>query len=195
LALRADIIDSILVKDLFSATPDLTLEIDVRGQQHDDLAVARALAPPFATLVAEDPKKDADRGLNVLADRHLLAAYVQELEILGTKPILFVEPDLEQIRVAKEMGIERIEICAKSYGQADEDNKSRIFANIQDAADAAHDMGLAVAVGHGLGYEEVEALAKIDTIDEFHIGRAIGQRATTVGLEEAVREMAQLVRR
>jgi pyridoxine 5-phosphate synthase len=54
---------------------------------------------------------------------------------------------------------------------------------------------LAVHAGHGLTYENVTPVAAIAGIEELNIGHSIVSRAVFVGLERAVREMAELVRR
>jgi len=55
-------------------------------------------------------------------------------------------------------------------------------------------MGLGIAAGHGLNYNNVEPIARIAEIDELNIGHAIIARAVLVGIERAVREMIGLMR-
>ena len=62
-----------------------------------------------------------------------------------------------------------------------------------DAARAGAKLGLGVAAGHGLNYENVEAIARIPEIDELNIGHAIVARAVLVGMDRAVRDMLQLM--
>ena len=50
-----------------------------------------------------------------------------------------------------------------------------------------------VAAGHGLNYQNVEAIARIPEIDELNIGRAIVARAVLVGMDRAVRDMLALM--
>ena len=55
--------------------------------------------------------------------------------------------------------------------------------------------GLRVAAGHGLTYRNVVAVASIREIEEFNIGHNIIARAVLVGLDRAVREMIESIRR
>jgi len=50
-----------------------------------------------------------------------------------------------------------------------------------------------VHAGHGLTYDNVQAVAAIPEIEELNIGHNIVSRAITVGIEQAVREMRALV--
>src|SRR5208283_3741405 len=49
------------------------------------------------------------------------------------------------------------------------------------------------AAGHGLNYENVQAVVAIPEIDELNIGHAIVARAVLVGLDRAVRDMVKLL--
>jgi pyridoxine 5-phosphate synthase len=53
----------------------------------------------------------------------------------------------------------------------------------------------AVHAGHGLTYENVVPIAAIDALEELNIGHSIVSRAVFTGLEAAVREMGELLRR
>ena len=68
------------------------------------------------------------------------------------------------------------------------------LARIVDCAKAAKKLGLSVAAGHGLDYQNVQAIARIAEIEELNIGHSIVGRALFVGMERAVREMIELMR-
>ena len=69
------------------------------------------------------------------------------------------------------------------------------LARIQTAVKAAHLAGLVVNAGHGLHYHNVQAIAALPEIHELNIGHGIVARALFVGLENAVREMKQIMHR
>jgi pyridoxine 5-phosphate synthase len=74
-------------------------------------------------------------------------------------------------------------------------DRRRELARIVDAAKAAAKLGLQVAAGHGLNYQNVQPVAAVAEIEEFNIGHAIVARAVLVGMERAVREMKDLLSR
>lgn len=51
-----------------------------------------------------------------------------------------------------------------------------------------------MAAGHGLDYQTTSRVAALDTIEELSIGHAVISRAVFVGLDQAVREMLNLIR-
>jgi pyridoxine 5-phosphate synthase len=51
-------------------------------------------------------------------------------------------------------------------------------------------------MGHGLNYENVNPLVRrVPIVEELNIGHSIVSRAVLVGMERAVREMKDLLRR
>jgi pyridoxine 5-phosphate synthase len=64
---------------------------------------------------------------------------------------------------------------------------------IVSAASLAQSLGLEVHGGHGLDYQNVLPIAKIPEIVELNIGHSIIARAVMIGIEQAVREMKELL--
>ena len=52
-----------------------------------------------------------------------------------------------------------------------------------------------VAAGHGLNYEHVRPIVALEEITELNIGHSIIGRAVLVGMERAVRDMIELMKR
>jgi pyridoxine 5-phosphate synthase len=55
------------------------------------------------------------------------------------------------------------------------------------------EMDLRVAAGHGLNYQNVKAIAEIETIEELNIGQSIIARSIFTGLEQAILDMQSLL--
>lgn len=69
------------------------------------------------------------------------------------------------------------------------------YGTIVDAANYARSLGLKVAAGHGLNYQNVTPIVDIDTIEELNIGQSIIARSVFTGLAAAVSDMKALCRR
>ena len=54
-------------------------------------------------------------------------------------------------------------------------------------------MGLIVNAGHGIHYENVQAISAIECLTELNIGHSIIALAIFVGLEQAVKQMKSLM--
>ncbi|MDD2369785.1 MAG: pyridoxine 5'-phosphate synthase, partial [Sulfuricurvum sp.] len=72
---------------------------------------------------------------------------------------------------------------------------NQAFEEIVDAANKARMLGLKVAAGHGLNYQNVKSIVDIDTIEELNIGQSIIARSVFTGLAVAVSDMKALCQR
>lgn len=158
--------------------------------------IAMERRPWMTTLVPEKrEERTTEGGLSVRGNEKILA---QEIETLRTGNILvsmFIAPDLEEIKASKRIGATHIELHTGFYANTlSEKDRSVKLAKLKEAAIAANDIGLRVNAGHGLNYNNVTDIARIDFIEELNIGHAIISRACLVGLDRAVRDMLSLIK-
>ena len=59
----------------------------------------------------------------------------------------------------------------------------------------ARKYGLKVKAGRGLNYRNVAPIATIEGIDELVIGHSIVSKSVMVGIDRAVRDMLEIIRR
>ena len=157
--------------------------------------VAYEFKPDTVTLVPERREElTTEGGLDVSSQRDQLTKLIKNLKDGDIVVSLFIDPDLDQIRASHRCNADRVELHTGRYCEArNEKDRKKELSRIVDAAKAAAKLGLGVAAGHGLNYENVRPIARIQEIDELNIGHAIVARAVLVGLERAVREMIQLM--
>ena len=121
---------------------------------------------------------------------------ISRLRAAGIRTALFIDPDLDTIRVSAELGADAVELhtgeYANSGGAAD---RAVQITRLSEAADLARDLGLCVHAGHGLTYENVDPVAALEMCEELNIGHSVISRSVFVGIEPAVREMQERVRR
>ncbi|HAA54202.1 MAG TPA: pyridoxine 5'-phosphate synthase [Myxococcales bacterium] len=162
-------------------------------QEMQDIAVE--VKAETVTLVPESREElTTEGGFDVIAHHEALAAFLPPLQAVGSRVSLFIDPDIPQIDACKRVGVDLIELSSASYCEAENaEERAKELARLREAAEYAHGLGLEVAVGHGLDYTNVEAVATIPEIVEFNIGHSIVARAIFVGLHEAVREMLRLL--
>lgn len=174
------------------------------------------IAPQRATLVPEKREElTTEGGLNTSAKG--LKKAVESLKKSEVEVSLFIEPDLEAIKVAKELECEYIELHTGRFANIYlmlNSNLSQSKYSIKElelpraqlkdllkaecerlktAAIYAKSLGLEVAAGHGLNYQNTALIASIAQISELNIGQSIIARSTITGLETAVKEMKELI--
>jgi pyridoxine 5-phosphate synthase len=158
--------------------------------------VAYEQKPDTCTLVPERREElTTEGGLDVVGGRETIRKVVKTLRDADIEVSLFVDPDLDQVKAAHRAEAQTIEFHTGRWCDARlAADRSRELARLLDACKAAAKLGLRVAAGHGLNYENVKPVAAIPEIEELNIGHAIVARAVLVGMERAVREMKELVR-
>ena len=154
------------------------------------------LGPDDACFVPEKRQElTTEGGLNVVAHKKKIMDAVARLENRGIHVALFIDAVAAQIECAKEVGAHAIEIHTGTYCNATGTRREKERRAIIAAAQLAHRFGLEVHGGHGLNYENVMPIANIPEMVELNIGHSIIARAVIVGIEQAVREMKQLLAR
>jgi pyridoxine 5-phosphate synthase len=119
---------------------------------------------------------------------------VQALQKGGLDVSIFLDSDLDQIKLAHRMGVDFIEIHTGTFCDAETPReRSEAFEKIVNSVKLACKLKLGVNAGHGLGYQTIKKFKGLSEIDEFSIGHSIIARALLVGLDRAVREMIALI--
>ncbi len=176
-------------------TCQTTLNLEMAASQ-EMVKIAYEHKPNQVTLVPERREElTTEGGLDVNLQREALAKIVKNLKDGDIVVSMFIDPDLDQVRASHKVNADRIELHTGRYCEArNARDRERELARIVDAAKAAAKLGMGVAAGHGLNYENVRPIARIAEIDELNIGHSIVARAVLVGFERAVREMLELMR-
>lgn len=172
----------------------LLLNLEMAATQ-DMVNFALNLKPHKVCLVPERREElTTEGGLNVASQIHILGEIVNRLQDKGINVSLFIDPQKSQIAAAKEIGSYAIELHTGKYASAsNQDDKKSELIQIIDSASFASSLSLHVHAGHGLEYVNVEPIAKIKTIEELNIGHSIVSRSIFIGLEQAVREMVNVI--
>jgi len=158
------------------------------------ITFAETLRPHDACFVPEKREElTTEGGLDVVAHRQRVKDAVHRLQGYGIHVSLFIDPEGAQIEAAREAGAHAIEIHTGAYCNASGAEREKERKSIAKAATFARSLGLEVHGGHGLDYENVTPISQIPEIVELNIGHSIIARAVIVGIEQAVREMKELL--
>lgn len=169
----------------------LNLEMSIAP---DIVKAALAIRPDQVTLVPERRQElTTEGGLDVIRLARRLSPVVRAFTTRRIAVSLFVDPVPRQLAAARELGVPIIELHTGGYANATGQARQRALGALRGAATTARSLGLSVAAGHGLDYENIAAITQIAEIEEVNIGFSIVSRAIAIGLEQAVREMAALL--
>jgi pyridoxine 5-phosphate synthase len=152
------------------------------------------LRPFQATLVPERREEiTTEGGLNLEVDTPRLREAIQRLSDAGCRVSLFIDPDPVTIARARDLGVPAVELHTGHYAHAWRTDP-RALEELAAAARRGREAGLAVHAGHGLTYQNVQPVARIEDIEELNIGHSVISRAVFDGIGNAVGEMLRLIR-
>ncbi len=157
--------------------------------------IACNIKPDMATIVPERREEvTTEGGLDVLQHKGRIAEVCNLLKRNGIQVSLFIAPEREAIQTSADLGVDAIELHTGAYAAACiRRERSQDFQQLASMCAFAQSLGLSVNAGHGLNYDNVRPIARIEGIAELNIGHAIIARAVFVGLSAAVKEMRLLL--
>ncbi len=180
----------------FKAEIDAKLDFELSTAE-EIVSICCGTQPELATLVPENRQEvTTEGGLDALANASRLSEVIPRLFDSGVSEVaLFLDPDLNQIDMAAELGASAIELHTGDYANAMSfETRMQILERMARAAERAALNGMDVHAGHGLDLENYPDFATaIPHLKEVSIGFAIVARAVIVGIKQAVQEMNSIV--
>lgn len=176
----------------------MNLEMAVTDEM---LAIAMDVQPYWVCLVPEKREEvTTEGGLDVINNAKL-PKFIKDLQSVGIKVSLFIDPDTAQIAKAMALGADAIELHTGAYAEhwlagdkaATDAELTRIEMATAFALSKRPDF--IVNAGHGLTVENVAPIAQIDGIYELNIGHALVADALFVGFDQAVKNMKAAFRK
>ena len=161
------------------------------------VAIALKLKPEIVCLVPERRLEvTTEGGLDVVSNEKSLTETRKQLNDAGIEVSLFIAPDPEQIEASARTGSQFIELHTGQFAEhfGKEGKGQTELQRLIDGAKQAHASGLRVNAGHGLNYVNLPLLHRVPHLVELNIGHSIVSRAFTTGLNQAVKDMLELMR-
>ena len=108
---------------------------------------------------------------------------------------MFVNPNINDIKIARELNTDCIEIHTGKFSELVKSNKNYLneFNRIKKCSKLAKSLGLEVHAGHGLDYRSTKLLTKIVEIKEFNIGHFIIGEAIFNGFNMVINKFKKII--
>lgn len=159
------------------------------------ISIALRVKPQDVCLVPEKRTElTTEGGLDVAGSFDRVSAAVQTLSAAGIRVSLFIDPDERQLDAARASGAPVVEIHTGAYAEAaGGPSLEAELERVRQAVVHGNRLGLRVNAGHGLNFDNVQAIARLSGIAELNIGHAIVAEAVFMGWQNAIREMKRLM--
>jgi pyridoxine 5-phosphate synthase len=185
----------------------------------DIMDLANELRPHRVTIVPEKREElTTEGGLDLRTHFDKIYYHSRTLRVNNIEVALFLDPNPALISSVKSAEVDIVELHTGEYANAYAMLNSNLaytrgsikelelprhmlkkriresLEKINATIESANEFGIKVAAGHGLNYQNVENIAKINDIFELNIGQSIIARSVFVGLDRAVREMINIIK-
>ena len=182
-------------RDLYQIKEAIQIKLNLEmAATPEMLKIAQSLKPHQATLVPEKREElTTEGGLDLLGKEAELKDFIQELKNAGILVSLFIDPQEDDIALSKELEADAVELHTGSYANSEGQEQEKELERLKEGVSFAHKLGLEVHAGHGLTYQNVTPVAQLPYVEELNIGHSIISRSVFSGLENAVREMLELI--
>jgi pyridoxine 5-phosphate synthase len=177
-------------KDVFDLQPKIYTEFNIEGNPTPEfISLIKKIRPTQVTLVPDAHDAiTSHEGWDTVTHADFLTDVVNEFQALGIRTSIFVDPNLEMIEAASQIGTDRIELYTGPYAEMYEKDKEKAIAPYIEAATLAKKLGLGVNAGHDLNLNNLNYLyVHIPWLSEVSIGHALICDALYMGLEKTIK--------
>ncbi|MBQ2838712.1 MAG: pyridoxine 5'-phosphate synthase [Muribaculaceae bacterium] len=175
--------------DVFKLRPLVKTEFNIEGYPSPEfMDLVLKVKPEQVTLVPDAPDAlTSSAGWNIEPNMEFLTSIVDALRDAGIRSSIFVDTDIDNIKMAAKTGADRVELFTKPYADNYAKDPEAAVAPYILASQAAHKVGLGVNAGHDLSLENLEYFHKqVPYLNEVSIGHSLISDALYLGLSETI---------
>lgn len=176
--------------DVFQLRPLVKTEFNIEGYPSPEfIDLVLKIKPEQVTLVPDAPDAlTSNAGWNVESNMEFLSNVVDTFREAGIRTSIFVDTDVENIKLAAKTGADRVELFTKPYADNYAADPAKAVAPYITASQAAHKAGLGVNAGHDLSLENLKYFhEQVPYLNEVSIGHSLISDALYLGLQETIK--------
>ena len=162
------------------------------------LSIALKNKPNFVCIVPEKRKEvTTEGGLNLSKNIKKIKKIISKFKKKNIRTSLFIDPNLKDIKFAKELNADCVELHTGKISNLIKNNKNHSYEykKIMKCCVLANKIGLEVHAGHGLDYKATAILSKLKEIQEFNIGHFIIGESIVHGLKNTIKKFKKISNR
>ncbi|TXL70021.1 pyridoxine 5'-phosphate synthase [Vineibacter terrae] len=181
--------------DIERLVREVPLPLNFEMAATDEMVGIALRHKPHAACIVPERREErtTEGGLDAAGQHNHLAPRVQRLREAGIRVSLFIEPDRRQLDAAVALGAPVVELHTGRYCELDGSARDAELERLRKAAAVCAALGLECHMGHGLSYDNVEAVAAIPEVTELNIGHFLVGEAIFIGWKASLAEMRRLM--
>ena len=132
-------------------------------------------------------------GLNIKYNFNFLKEMLPALYKNKIEVSLFLDPDIENIDVCKELGVNAIEFHTGEIANTFGEEEKFLINKLENVIKYAATLGISNRAGHGLNFDKTKKIINIKFLEELNIGHFIIGESIFYGLSEVVKKMKKII--
>ncbi|MDD4486757.1 MAG: pyridoxine 5'-phosphate synthase [Proteiniphilum sp.] len=176
--------------DVFDLQAKVHTEFNIEGNPTPEFVnLIQKIRPAQVTLVPDAHDAiTSDAGWDTVNHKEFLSDIISEFQSMGVRTSIFVDPDPVMIRMASQIGTDRIELYTGPYAMQFPIDREKAVAPFVEAATLAKSLGLGINAGHDLNLDNLRYLwQQIPWLKEVSIGHSLISDALYMGLKETIK--------
>ena len=182
-------------EDLSRLKKTIKLPINLEMAATSEMLTIALKTKPNAVCIVPEKRQEitTEGGLDVVKHSKILQEMIKKIRAQKILVSLFVDANEKQIREAKKIGANIVELHTGEYCHQSAEKRKKIFLQIKKCAQLCEEIGLECHAGHGLDYKTASEIAKIKQIKELNIGHFIIGQAIFEGLPAVIKKMKKAI--
>ena len=171
------------------------VEFNVEGYPSEQfLSLVEKVRPTQCTLVPDAPDQlTSDHGWDLSKHKKTVTDICTRLSAAGIRPAIFLDPEIEDVKLAAQTGTCRIELYTEAYAAAyGTPQQEAVLAKYRSAAEEAQKLSLELNAGHDLDLNNLQEFLSVKGILEVSIGHALMVECIEQGIESVVRQYLEI---
>ena len=176
-------------KDVYDLKPLVHTEFNIEGNPHRAfIDMVLEVKPEQVTLVPDlEDAITSNAGWDCEHNLEFLKLVIAEFKSAGIRTSIFLDPNPEMVKYAKETGADRIELYTEAYATQYPINKEDAIRPYVETALEAEKCGLGINAGHDLSLDNLKYFSdNIPNLLEVSIGHALISEALYMGMENTI---------
>ena len=162
------------------------------------LGISLKYKPRYVCIVPEKRSElTTEGGLNLKKNLKVIKKIIKKLKKKNIRISLFIEPSIADIKIAKSIQADCIEIhtgkICNLYNK--KKNIKNEIKKIKKAVNYANSIGLEVHAGHGITFSSAKILSKIKGIREFNIGHFLIGESIFTGIRDSIKKFKKILKK
>ena len=146
------------------------------------------IKPDQVTLVPDAENAiTSNAGWDTTKDNQFLKEVINEFKSNGIRTSIFIEPDENMVKGAKNIGADRVELYTEAYATSFPQNPKKAILPYLKAAMVANKLEIGINAGHDLNLKNISYFAEnIPQLLEVSIGHALISESLYLGFENVI---------